>query len=206
MKAIFYDWSGLNLWLFHVINNVRGSFIDAFMLLGSRLGEYTNFSLYIAIATIAALIQSARISARDSTKGEVVLKTWLVTLAVFASANVVDGFFVGWFKHWLDFPRPASVLSPEFLHVVGVPKYAHSLPSGHAAFAMTVAAGLWPMLPRSARIGMVGYVLWVGLSRVSLGMHFPADVIAGSVLALVIVLIVRLILKRLYRWISARPV
>lgn len=205
MKAIFYDWGGLNLWLFHIINNVRGTFIDACMLLGSRLGEYTNFPLYIAIATMAALIQSARASARDSAEGEAVLRAWLVTLTVFACANVVDGFFVGWLKHWLDYPRPASVLSPEFLRVVGVPKYTHSLPSGHTAFAMTVAAGLWPMLPRPARIGLAGYVFWVGVSRISLGMHFPADVIAGAALALIIVLIVRFILKRFYRRINAKP-
>ncbi len=202
MKAIFYDWGGLNLWLFHVINNVRGTFIDTFMLLGSRLGEYTNFPLYIAIATTAALIQSARASARDSAEGEVVLRTWLVTLAVFACANTIDGFLIGSLKHWLDFPRPSSVLSPELLHVIGTPKYTYSLPSGHAAFGMTVAASLWPMLPRPARISLAGYVLWVGLSRISLGMHFPADVFAGYVLAVSIVLIVRLILDRLYRWIG----
>ena len=196
MKAIFYDWGGLNLWLFHIINNVRGSFIDAFMLLGSRLGEYTNFPLYIAIVTIAALVQSARAAARDDVVGEVALKAWLVTLAVFACANTIDGFLIGSLKHWLDFPRPPSVLSPELLHVIGTPKYTYSLPSGHAAFAMTVAASLWPVLNCPARIGLAGYVLWVGISRVSLGMHFPADVTAGYALALVVVLILRFILDR----------
>ncbi len=196
MKTIFYDWGGLNVWLFHLINNVRGSLIDPFMQFGTDLGEHTNFPLYIAAAAIAGLTLSARVSGRNAIEAEAVLRAWMVTLAVFACANVVDGLLIGWLKDWLDFPRPPSVLPPELLHVLGVPKYNHSLPSGHSAFAMTVAASLWPMLNRPARIGLAGYVLWVGLSRVSLGMHFPADVIAGYTLALIIVLILRFILDR----------
>ena len=191
MKNIFYDWGGLNVWLFHVINNVRGSFIDATMQFGTDLGDHANFPLYIAIAAIAGLALSARAANRDRIEGEAVLKVWMVTLVVFACADVVDGIMVGWLKDWLDFPRPPSALLAESLHVIGAPKFNHSLPSGHAAFAMTVAASLWPVLIRPARVGLVVYVLWVGLSRVSLGMHFPADVIAGYALALVIVLSLR---------------
>lgn len=200
MKFIFYDWGGLNAWLFHVINNVRGSFIDAVMQFGTDLGDHANFPLYIAAAAIAGLTLSARAAARDHGVADAVLWAWMVTLAVFACANAVDGLLIGWLKEWLDFPRPPQALSPESLHVIGAPKYSHSLPSGHAAFAMTVAASLWPVLIRPARIGLVVYVLWVGLSRVSLGMHFPADVISGYALALIVVLPLRFILHRYEIW------
>lgn len=196
MKAIFYDWGGLNVWLFHVINNVRGSLIDAVMQFGTDLGDHANFPLYIAAAVVAGLTLSARAAAHERVAGDAMLRSWMLALAVFACANAADGLLVGWLKDWLDFPRPPRALPPESLHVIGTPEYNHGLPSGHAVFAMTVAASLWPVLIRPGRIGMVVYVLWVGVSRVSLGAHFPADVIAGYALALIVVFSLRSILRR----------
>lgn len=196
MKSIFYDWGGLNVWLFHLINNVRGSFIDPIMQFGTDIGDHGNFPLYIAATALAGLTLSARATTHDRAVGDAVLRAWMITLAVFACANVVDGLLVGWLKDWLDLPRPPRVLSPESLHVIGAPIYTHSLPSGHSAFAMTVAASLWPLLRRPARVALVMFVLWVGVSRVSLGMHFPADVIAGYTLALIVVVSMRSILRR----------
>lgn len=187
MKAIFYDWGGLNVWLFHVVNGARSEWLDQLMLLGTKLGSHTNFAVYIALTAFIGVAMASRNPARQP---EQVMR-WLVVVAVFSVAYVADGALLGWLKPLLDFPRPPLALPPGTVNVIGAPEYHHSLPSGHSSFAMLVAASLWPVFTRAWRAAACAFVLWVGLSRISLGAHFPADVLAGFVSALTVVLLVR---------------
>lgn len=195
MKEILYDWGGLNIWLFHAINNVHGERLDQLMLLGTRLGGHGNFPLYLGLTALAAVIAAGR-DARDNAAAT---RRWLLVLAVFSVAYLLDGWLLGWLKPLLDFPRPPLALPPGTVHIVGTAEFHHSLPSGHASFAMLLAASLWPALCRSARIAAALFVLWVGLSRISLGVHFPADVLAGFLASLLVVWLVRALLTRLSR-------
>ena len=76
-------------------------------------------------------------------------------------------------------------------YVVGEAEFRRSLPSGHASFAMLIAASLWPMLGRWQRWAALFFVAWVGVSRVNVGAHFPADVLASWLTALPAVLLAR---------------
>lgn len=191
MKSVFYDWGGANVWLFHLINNVHGELLDRFMLLGTTLGGHANFVSYLAIAAFAAILCVSVEARRNPHQLERFAVNWLAVLAVFSIAYVLDGMLLGWLKPMLDFPRPPLALPLESVRIVGAPEYHHSLPSGHASFAMLVAASLWPALNRGWRIAAALFVLWVGLSRISLGAHFPADVVAGFLSSLLVVLGVR---------------
>lgn len=197
---MLYDWGGANLWLFHAINDVRGGFTDSFMLLGSALGKHTNFPVFLAAAALIALLRVTRAFALDADRGRAQAELWLGVLAVFSLAYVADGAFISWLKATLDFPRPPAALPTASLHVIGEPEYRQGFPSGHATFAATVAASLWPTLNRYGCSAVIGYALWVGLSRVSLGAHFPADVLAGFTVGLAVVMAVRFALVRARRW------
>jgi undecaprenyl-diphosphatase len=58
-----------------------------------------------------------------------------------------------------------------------------SFPSGHAAAAMSVAAAYAFVFPHLAPALVVGAV-FVGMSRVVLGVHYPGDVLIGQLIAI----------------------
>jgi membrane-associated phospholipid phosphatase len=191
MKSFFYDWGGLNIWLFHAINDVHSVALDAVMKLGSVLGDHECFPLYLLVAVSCAWILVERAQYQSPDRMSVVARAWLMVLVVFCAAYVIDGVVVAWLKQTLSFPRPVIALPPDAIHPVLAPHDRHSLPSGHALFAATVTLSFWPVINRYGRAALVAFMLWVGLSRVSLGAHFPADVIAGYLLAAVVVLLLR---------------
>jgi membrane-associated phospholipid phosphatase len=196
MKEILYDWGGANVWLFHAINDIRFAWLDQVMLLGTYLGGHAMFPFYLVLLTLIALVVLSQ-PEQEFTQYQPRVKRWLAVIAVFSLSYWLDGLLLGYLKPVLDFPRPPLALLPQTLHIVGAAEYHHSLPSGHSTFAMMVVASLWPILGRSWRIAGACFVLWVGVSRISLGMHFPADVLAGYLFSLAVVLLVYLSLQKL---------
>jgi membrane-associated phospholipid phosphatase len=198
MNEIFYDWGGANVWLFHAINDIRFAWFDKVMLLGTGLGDHTLFPFYLGLLTLCALVVVNR-PEQDVAQYRTQVIRWMAVIAVFSIAYLLDGLLLGVLKPMLDFPRPPLALPPNTVNIVGAPEYHHSLPSGHSSFAMLVTASLWPVLNQKLRVAGVCFVLWVGISRVSLGAHFPADVLAGFISSLVVVLLVYAAIQRLMR-------
>ena len=196
MKEIFYDWGGANVWLFHLVNDVRAGWLDQFMLAGTAIGDHTSFVPILCLLMLAAVYTVTHTYARQPSNGEETAQLWLGVIAVFALAYGLDGALLGWLKPMLDFPRPPFALGEASVHIIGEVKFHHSFPSGHSSFAMLVCASLWP-LGRWWRIGGVFFLLWVGLSRISLGVHFPADVLGGFMISFLVVLAVRFALHML---------
>lgn len=204
MKEVMYDWGGANVWLFHAINDIRAEYWDKLMLLGTGLGEHALFPIYLALTTLVALYAVVKTPLEDAARYQAQTTRWMAVVAVFSIAYYLDGLLIGALKPLLDFPRPPLALPPGTVHIVGVPEYHHSLPSGHSSFAMLVVASLWPILDRSWRVAGAFFVLWVGVSRVSLGAHFPADVMAGFLSSLAVVLLVYLSVDVTIRLIKRR--
>lgn len=196
MKEILYDWGGANVWLFHVINDIRFSWLDQAMLLGTALGDHVLFPFYLGLLTLFALAVVS-MPGQEPVHIRVQSSRWMAVIAVFSCAYLLDGWLLAVLKPFLDFPRPLLALPPGTVHILGTPQYHHSLPSGHASFAMLLSASLWPVLDRRWRIAGVIFVLWVGISRVSLGAHFPADVLAGFLSSLAVVVSVHGCLRKL---------
>jgi membrane-associated phospholipid phosphatase len=194
MHAFLYDWGGLNDWLFHLINDVHTPWLDSLMRLGTLLGGHDNFSLYLALAAAIGFVSAAR--GRGAARLNAAY-AWLSVLAVFSIGYALEGGIIGLLKPWLDFPRPPLALPAGSVHVVGQLELHHSLPSGHSAFAMLVVASLWPVAVWPVRAGLALFALWVGLSRISLGAHFPADVLAGFALSLAVVWLLQRIAQSL---------
>jgi undecaprenyl-diphosphatase len=102
-------------------------------------------------------------------------------------------------KRVFDRPRPYSALRDVRL-LIDRPR-GTTWPSSHPAvlLAFVMVAGRDLDLPSPARVGLAALVGTVGLSRVRLGVHYPADVAGGLLLG-------RSVADLWSRWISPRIV
>ncbi len=90
---------------------------------------------------------------------------------------VVSHMLVQLVKRTVDRPRPVF---PDGRTVRAPDRF--SFPSGHAAAALSVAIGYASVHPGLA-VPLLLVAWTAGVSRVVLGVHFPADVVAGQALA-----------------------
>lgn len=90
-------------------------------------------------------------------------------------------------------PRPCTTLPGVQVLLTCSPDY--SMPSDHAAIAGGIAAGLW-LVHRGFAAAATALGLLLAFARVYAGVHYPADVLVGLLLAAMITLLVIVVLRR----------
>jgi len=93
----------------------------------------------------------------------------------------LSGLLVNALKIAVDRPRPPEYFAAQGLTVetpLGTPP-DRSFPSGHSQTAWAAATYLSCLYPQAAPFFLLT-ALFVGLSRISLGVHFPLDVAVGA--------------------------
>lgn len=165
----------MNQTLFWTINTIRSPHMDGWMQWGTALGNFWNMPWLLAclaVAWVAAktIPPSRRWFCEDK------LGALIMALLV---GYIVAGLVVSALKFGLQIPRPSMVYGMDVMHSRELPDSPFSFPSGHSAFAMLVAATCWRFVGTVFRLLLAALVLWIGFSRVNLGMHYPVDVLAG---------------------------
>lgn len=87
-------------------------------------------------------------------------------------------------KHLIGRPRPKFVHSGEWQFTPTWASGLDSFPSGHTTATFAVATVLAKRCP-SLGVPIIGVALFVGVSRILRGSHFPTDVFGGAVLGVV---------------------
>lgn len=121
-------------------------------------------------------------------------------LALLLPCLLIGGVLTHLPKWLLATARPAAALPLSELQVVGEPIYGGgAMPSGHALTAFAVLALLWLAMPLRRLWHAAGLLLAVLIawSRLAVGAHWPADLLAGAGLGLVTALLA-------YRLMAAR--
>lgn len=175
---------GLNLYLFNLINASANT--------PEWLIDFARFWAIYAILLVPALLVIGWLR-----RSEEQHRSMLCALIACAMALVINNIITALWYH----PRP-------FVMPVGHTFIPHepdaSFPSDHMTIVMTMAISL--LLMRETRrigVGVVLVGLFIGWSRVFLGVHFPMDMAGGVLVAffssLVAVSLRRFYMRPLYR-------
>ena len=126
----------------------------------------TGWLLFLALATLV-----------DRQRG------WRATRAVAPALWLATATVEHPIKKWFRRRRPFIYLIEAI--IVGRKPGSYSFPSGHSAAAFAGALLLAREYPASAR-GFFGLASLVAFSRIYLGVHYPGDVLSGSLVGMVL--------------------
>lgn len=211
VKKLFYDWMGGNEVLFRAINSIRGKAYDEVMIDISWIGDHNHFPYYLAAILVWALLS---ISFKFITRKKGIKHyagVWLGVLVVLVGGYAVNGLTIKAAKTYFAFDRPYVALRADkpveedemtkkiavkyddinVLEKMADEKSNQSFPSGHVAFTVFMLVALWPVLSNSAAWFGVFFVALMGWSRISLGMHFPADVLGAILISTPLMILVQ---------------
>ena len=100
-------------------------------------------------------------------------------------ATITATIIVNLLKSYFDVLRPPAVIDKSMVNIIGPAIYYHSFPSGHTVTIFTLAGILIFYFQSSiGRIGLISLAFLVGMSRIAVGVHWPADVLAGAALGI----------------------
>jgi undecaprenyl-diphosphatase len=192
LTEVLYNWDEANVRLFHIINGAHTVCWDRFMILGTWLTDNRNVAILVGFGLIIGTIMRRRSDTAND---------WFRTSVVLGLSYVLTSGSVFGIKHMTKFARPPDLLPWEVVRVIEVPNDPFSFPSGHAALGAMLVTALWPHLSIPWRIAALFFVVWVALSRIVLGVHFPVDVGAGLLMGALVTWLIRMVADS----ISGRP-
>ena len=162
ITTLFFAVFLLNNTLFSLINYAGSWFPDSLWVFITNLGDTS-----IALAIILALYNF------KEDRG-----ARLLILAILGTV-VIQGL-----KHLFGIDRPSVVLfGMEGYNLIGSQVKSPSFPSGHTATAF-IGAGILAAQFRSKQVtqGLIVIACLIGLSRITMGVHWPFDVLIGAAL------------------------
>lgn len=108
-------------------------------------------------------------------------------LLLFGGALIVAGLLGAVVKSVIDRPRPYGAYFRDFMNgAVVLHSYfnrglGRGFPSGHVTAISSVAFCMIQLYGRKTA-WIYAIVLWIGVTRIFVGMHYPADLIAGVIM------------------------
>lgn len=155
-----------DLFLYHLISRTLYSPLPfVFFQLITNLFDLSIFLLFCYLLYIAII--KRQISSTQRT-------LWSVLVPVFSTAIIT--LFLKLVIH-RDAPVPFVKPWPE----LGLLPKTFAFPSGHSSRAFALATALAIKFPHWKTLLIIGAIL-VGFSRIYIGVHYPADVLAGAIL------------------------
>lgn len=193
-----YNFYGLNQKLFLQINHSTNIGILPHILKNiSWLFSISKFAVYYIVATCFVYFKLNSLESSDRS-----IYFWLkynelvragITYSIF-------GFIYAGLKFAVNKPRPfCSLAQDQFFTIANTAheRCLSSFPSAHTGIAVMIAYFIWPYLKFPHKIITCIIVMIACISRITLAMHYPADIIGGVIIALFVIILGKIIFNLL---------
>lgn len=108
----------------------------------------------------------------------------------FLFITLLTAIVIAGLKKFFNDPRPAGVLAISDFHIIGDVLKKYSFPSGHTTTAFAMAGFILLTYQNLAlRSTVLILAVLAGIARISVGAHWPEDVLAGAALGLILAFI-----------------
>lgn len=157
---------------FILINRFHNRLLDEFFILFTNVGN----GLFVIGLMILMFIRRKFV--------------WTLQIGI---SFLISGLLVQLLKILVHNPRPSTYFGFGAIHcILGITRTGYSsFPSGHTATVFMLASLLAIYLPgRKPTLLFISMAVLTGFSRVYLSQHFPVDVLAGSLLGVMVSLMV----------------
>lgn len=231
MKELIYDFYGFNEYLFLRINEFCHQLgIEVPLYYISKIFDIEKFAIYyVVIAAMGywwfksycplrsssgltrgpsiSLMAGSRLKGRDDMRMQARLPFFFDFMMKLGTSYATFGFTYAAIKFSVNMPRPFCTISPFRFHTIAdvtEERCLSSFPSSHTGLAFLISLFLWPYLCRRGRIVLILIIVLVALSRMSLAMHYPADILYSMLIAYLVFhlskYIYRIFENNIFKW------
>ncbi|XVN41935.1 MAG: phosphatase PAP2 family protein [Rickettsia endosymbiont of Argas persicus] len=208
MFEIFYNFCGLNQEIFLFLNKITniGS-VAHFLRIISFCFNIANFALIYILYCIYLYIQLKKI--KNDTERQNKFWNNYKKLVEIGIIYAIFGLVFTALKFTINLPRPyCNLAEGDFVTILNTAgeRCLSSFPSSHTALSVLVVYFIWNYVKLPIKILMICIILLVSLSRISLAMHYPSDIIYGIIIGFITILIGKLIYRffenNVIRWVG----
>lgn len=187
MLDLLYNFGGYNKEIFIFINNLTNiSFLPLSLKAISSVFFIANFA---AIYIIVCIYFYFKI--RKSPNPAKIFEPIYYELVRIGACYAFFGITFSILKFSVNFPRPFCSLPPSYFTTildVSGERCLSSFPSAHTGLAILAAYCLWPYMNKALKFTSCAIIFAVALSRITLAMHYPADILYSAAITLIVII------------------
>lgn len=198
IRDLWYDWLGINTWLFKKVN-----FLSDIPIYSSLMKFITVFGdkkllPYIIGAIIIFAISSfiVRVTIKKGGNRNY-LFTWISIFLMIGAGLFAINYTTNYIQNNASYPRPYMLIHAneiKILEIQPAEEAYRSFPSSHVAIITVLVFALWPIAGEKSRWAGILFIFTVAWSRMAMGVNFPMDVISGFAIPFIQMSIIRYIL------------
>ena len=187
MTHFLYNWIGLNKSLFILINKLTnvGCLPDILKII-SDVFFIANFAVFYFIACLLFYFRTRRVT----TDKQSFFMTGYFELTRIGICYSLFGLTFAALKFSINLSRPfCSLTKADFITIANtdLERCLSSFPSAHTGLSILVAYCLWPYMNTFLKYISYLVILAVAVSRITLAMHYPADIIYSAIVTILII-------------------
>lgn len=204
MHHNLYDLFGLNKTLFLIINYYTNvSIIPSFLQIISSIFFIANFAFCYLVFCLYFYTKIRK--SENPAQTFISIYYELVRIGI---CYALFGLTYAALKFSVNLPRPfCSLPLEDFKTIIDITheRCLSSFPSAHTGLAILVAYCAWPYIRSKMKILACLVITLVAISRITLAMHYPADIIYSCLLTMLIILIGNFIYDK-FKEVLIRPI